>query len=394
MTFPSRLTWADLGDTFDGPHATPQRVTSGPYFLNISSLSHGRLDLAQSDHVSADEFTKWTRRVTPQADDLLFSYETRLGEAALMPDNVKACLGRRMALLRPNRDIVHPRFLLYYYLSPAFQQTIEQHTIHGATVNRISLSTIGKWPVTIPTLNEQQAIAEVLGALDDKITANIKLAEIATCLAGNLFDQATVFLPMVPMSAILTPILGGTPTRSNADYWDGEYLWASAKDITGAPFAVITTTEEKITQQAKERTKAKPLPAGSVILTARGTVGAVARLSVPASFNQSCYGFVPNSIAPGLLYFSILRAAQQAKSLAHGSVFDTITMRTFDHLQIPDFGSTSAALEAQITPLLEVATSKVVENASLARLRDTLLRELMSGKLRVNKAEEIVAAAV
>src|SRR5664279_5170116 len=109
------LTFGDLGDLFDGPHATPQRTDVGPFFLNITSLVDGRLDLSQSDHVSEAEFAHWTRRVTPERDDLLFSYETRLGEAALMPGGIRACLGRRMALMRPNREIVNPRFLLYYY---------------------------------------------------------------------------------------------------------------------------------------------------------------------------------------------------------------------------------------------------------------------------------------
>lgn len=154
-----------LGELFDGPHATPTRRSDGPYFLNISSLKSGRLDLAESDHVSEEDFSKWTRRVVPQAGDLLFSYETRIGEAALMPDGVRACLGRRMALLRPDRTRVDPVFLLHFYLAPAFQRIIATHTIHGATVPRIGLATMPNWDIEIPTFEAQQAIAGALGAL-------------------------------------------------------------------------------------------------------------------------------------------------------------------------------------------------------------------------------------
>jgi type I restriction enzyme, S subunit len=167
-----RTKFGALGQLFDGPHATPTRRSEGPYFLNISSLKSGRLDLTESDHVSETDFAKWTRRVTPQAGDLLFSYETRIGQAALMPDNVRACLGRRMALLRPDRTVVDPIFLLYFYLSPGFQRTIAKHTIHGATVPRIGLATMPDWDVEIPKLAEQQAIADVLGALHAKIVHN------------------------------------------------------------------------------------------------------------------------------------------------------------------------------------------------------------------------------
>ena len=196
------------------------------------------------------------------------------------------------------------------------------------------------------------------------------------------------------MSEVLNPILGGTPPRSRTDFWDGDQLWASAKDITGAEFGVVTNTDEKITDVAVADTKAKPLPKGSVILTARGTVGAVARLAAPASFNQSCYGFVPGDIPPGVLYFAIMRATLRAKEIAHGSVFDTITMKTFDHLGFPAFPSDAMfSTEAEIAPLLENVAAAVVENSCLTATRDALLPQLMSGKLRVKDAEKVLENA-
>jgi type I restriction enzyme S subunit len=390
----SNLTVGDFGELFDGPHATPTRIDNGPYFLNISSLKEGRLDLEESDHVSETDFAKWTKRVEPAEDDLLFSYETRLGEAALMPAGIRACLGRRMALIRPDRTVINPKFLLYFFLSPDFQRTIEQHTIHGATVNRISLSTMSAWPVRIPNLPEQRAIADVLGALDDKIAANTKLAQTASDLAGLIYDGVTAHFESQPMSRVLHPILGGTPPRSRDDFWEGEHLWASAKDVTGADFGVVTDTVEKISDLAVASTKAKPLPKGSVILTARGTVGAVARLAAPASFNQSCYGFVPDDVPPGVLYFAILRATLKAKEIAHGSVFDTITMKTFDHLEFPAFDLDALqSTETQVAPLLEMVTATVVENSCLTGLRDAILPQLMSGKLRVKDAEKVLEGA-
>lgn len=161
--------FGDLGQLFDGPHATPTRLSSGPYFLNISSLKSGRLDLAESDHVSEEDFTKWTRRVTPQEGDLLFSYETRIGEAALMPGNLQACLGRRMALFRPDRTVMDPVFLLHFYLSPAFQRIVAMHTIHGATVPRLGLAAMPDWRVEVPSFEAQQQIAGVIAALHDSV---------------------------------------------------------------------------------------------------------------------------------------------------------------------------------------------------------------------------------
>jgi type I restriction enzyme S subunit len=142
----------EIAEVFDGPHATPNKIDEGPYFLSISSLENGALDLSKSAHLSEEDFIKWTKRVTPQAGDVLFSYETRLGDAALMPPNVIACLGRRMGLLRPNENKVIPEYLLYAYLSPSFQEIIRAKTIHGATVERISLTEMPSFPIRIPPM--------------------------------------------------------------------------------------------------------------------------------------------------------------------------------------------------------------------------------------------------
>ncbi|MGV0993777.1 MAG: restriction endonuclease subunit S [Mycobacterium sp.] len=167
-----RTRFGELGKLFDGPHATPKRLTEGPFFLNISSLKSGRLDLAESDRISEDDFANWVRRVTPEEGDLLFSYETRLGEAALMPSGLRACLGRRMALLRPDQTRVDPVFLLHFYLSPQFQRIIAANTIHGATVPRIGLATMPNWEIEIPTYECQRTVSDRLHALQSRMIAS------------------------------------------------------------------------------------------------------------------------------------------------------------------------------------------------------------------------------
>lgn len=153
-----------VAEVFDGPHATPKKTESGPWFLSISSLRNGRLVLEESAHLAEPDFEKWTRRVTPTTGDVLFSYETRLGEAALMPTGIRACLGRRMALMRPRG--VGPRTLLQAFLNESFQETIKQYSVHGATVDRIPLSEFPSWQIGLPT-HEPQQLEYVLRHLDE-----------------------------------------------------------------------------------------------------------------------------------------------------------------------------------------------------------------------------------
>ena len=178
----------NIADIYDGPHATPKKIENGKYFLSISSLDNGSLDLSKSAFISDKDFIKWTKRVQPQKGDLLFSYETRLGEAALMPDNLQACLGRRMGLLRPKKDKVIPQYLLFAYLSPEFQKVIRKNTIKGATVGRIALNELGNFPIYIPDLKTQQSIATVLSALDKKIALNKQINARLEEMAKTLYD--------------------------------------------------------------------------------------------------------------------------------------------------------------------------------------------------------------
>jgi type I restriction enzyme S subunit len=139
---------------FDGPHATPKKTETGPVFLGVSNLARGRINLSQAEHLSEEDFRTWTRRVTPQANDVVFAYETRLGEAAIIPAGLRCCLGRRMALMRPDRSKVDARFLLYAFLGPEFQEIIRQRTIHGSTVDRIALIEFPSFAIRVPPLRE------------------------------------------------------------------------------------------------------------------------------------------------------------------------------------------------------------------------------------------------
>lgn len=180
----------DLVEIFDGPHATPVKTQVGPIFLGISNLAQGRLNLNEVEHLSEDDYVRWTRRVEPRAGDIVFSYETRLGEAAIISPGLRCCLGRRMGLLRARRGEIDERFLLYAYLGPQFQDTLRARTVPGSTVDRIPLIDMPQFQMVVPTdPNEQRAIAHILGTLDDKIELNRRMNETLEAMARALFKS-------------------------------------------------------------------------------------------------------------------------------------------------------------------------------------------------------------
>lgn len=424
----------DIVEIFDGPHATPKKASAGPIFLGISNLSGGRIDLADAEHLSEEDFARWTRRVTPSPGDLVFSYETRLGEVALIPQGLRCCLGRRMGLLRARKGAVDPRFLLYAYLAPEFQETIRQRTIHGSTVDRIPLIEMQGFAITIPGVETQRAIAHILGTIDDKIELNRQTNETLEAMARTLFkswfvdfdpvrakaegrqpsgmdvETAKLFpsefveseLGEIPKGWRDVPFLdfaellsGGTPKTSVPEYWNGDIKWASAKDVSQCGAFFLVDTERMISREGLQHSATKMIPAGSVVVVARGaTCGRFTVLAETMAMNQTCYALRPR--VPGARWYLRFLSEQMLVRLvaqAHGSVFDTITTATFERMKTLNPGPQALErFETTVTPIVERIRQHHYESRTLARLRDALLPRLLSGELSVGGAERVLEA--
>lgn len=179
-------------NVYDGPHATPPEATAGPVFLGIKNLTGTSLDLGDVRHISEDNWAQWTRRVTPQADDIVFSYEAALGLFALIPPDLRCCLGRRLALVRPKREGGTPHFWFHQFVGAPFQRLLEKHTVQGATVNRIALKEFPSFSVMDPGGSLRTAFEAVAGPLWARIHANrqqaLSLADLRDTLLPRLIS--------------------------------------------------------------------------------------------------------------------------------------------------------------------------------------------------------------
>lgn len=138
----------------------------------------------------------------------------------------------------------------------------------------------------------------------------------------------------IKLSEILTLIGGGTPKTTNASYWGGPIPWLSVVDFNNDN-RYVHTTEKTITEEGVENSSTKILPQGSLILSARGTVGALAQLAKPMAFNQSCYGIIAKEQTTNdFLYYLLKNVVEDLQAKGHGSVFNTITRDTFDTITV------------------------------------------------------------
>lgn len=411
-----------IAEVFDGPHATPAKTSSGPIFLGITSLDKGRINLAGSEHLSEEDFVRWTRRVTPSAGDVVFSYETKLGEAAIIPKGLRCCLGRRMALMRPDPSKVDSRFLLYYYLGPDFQEIVRERTIHGSTVDRIALVEFPKFPLRIPPLPKQKAIAQILGTLDDKIELNRRMNATLEAMARALFQSWFVdFDPvhakaagrqpsgMDEATAVLFPdhlensSLGHIPRG-----WRAGSIYEIANVIYGAPFASSLFNSEKL---GKPLTRIRDLPnespavfttevhpkgyllqPGNIVVGMDGEFRAYLWAGVESWLNQRVCVFTPKpGYSAAFVRNSIFAPLAQVEATETATTVIHIGKNDIDRfiVIIPD-AQIAKAFERQCQPWYDQIVANKQQSRTLATLRDTLLPKLLSGELRVREAERIV----
>jgi len=138
------------------------------------------------------------------------------------------------------------------------------------------------------------------------------------------------------VSQVASIYIGGTPSRSVPEYWGGNIKWISAKDVTGCSSRYIWETQESISELGLEKSAAKVLGKDTILITARGTVGAICMLAEPMAFNQTCYGLVAKqNTDPAYLYYALKVSLRAITAISYGTVFNTITTTSFDTLEIP-----------------------------------------------------------
>lgn len=174
---------------YDGPHATPPESSSGAVFLGIPNFINGQLDLSNIRYISEQDLPKWTKRVTPQPNDIVFSYEATLNLYAIIPKGFWGCLGRRMALIRVDERKADYKFLYYYFYSTAWRSVIQEHTVTGATVDRIPLVSFPDFLVELPDLPTQRRIASILSAYEDLIENNRRQIKLLEEAAQRLYRE-------------------------------------------------------------------------------------------------------------------------------------------------------------------------------------------------------------
>lgn len=392
---------------YDGPHATPKPADFGPVFLGIKNVTDdGQLDLSEIRNIAEEDFAKWTKRVEPRAGDLVFTYEATLNRYAIIPDGFRGCLGRRMALIRPNPKELDVRYLLYYFFTDAWRAVIRKNTLTGATVDRIPLTTFPEFPVCVPPLSKQRKIAAALSAYDELIENNQRRIRILEEMARSLYREWFVHFrfpshdnhPRVPSSLGEIPqgwevkrisdlgnvVTGKTPSKLVQEYFGKDVPFVKTPDMHGNTF--LLATGEQLSQAGANSQANKTIPAGSICVSCIGTIGVVSITTEECQTNQQINSIIlDDEIYRYFLYFRLKDAKQELENLgSNGATMCNVNKGKFEAIElIVPPGKNLKHYHEIASRLLSQILVLARQSYNLRRTRDLLLPRLLSGQIEL-----------
>ena len=351
-------------------------------------------------------YNSWFRG-HPKPGDMLFVTKGTPGRVCWVPDPVNFCIAQDMVAISVNKELVYPKFLFALLRSEAVQKMIENLYV-GTLIPHFKKGDFDKLILLIPTdFGFQKKVGDLYFDFSQKIELNRQTNATLEAIAQAIFKEWFVDfnfpgatgemvdseLGLIPKGwrvgnflEIANLLSGGTPKTQVSAFWNGQIKWVSAKDVSKAQGTFLLDTERKITQSGVDKSSTKILPAFTTIVTARGTVGCYCLLAEPMAINQTNYGLKAKmSEADYYVFFSLSNLVSQLRQAAYGSIFDTVTTKTFEYskVKIPPI-TIIQDFDRQVSSVMRKILINLQETTTIASTRDCLLPKLMNGEIDID----------
>lgn len=384
------------GSIKTGPFGTTLKASeyalSGVPVISVGEVGYGALQLRGDTPRVSPETTHRLAEYLLETGDIVFGRKGAVDRSARVKDIEHGWFlgsdGIRVRL----PDSVSSSFIAYQFQLEATKRWLLQHA-SGSTMLSLNQKILDRIPLSVPPLSIQRAIAEVLGALDDKIAANTKLAATSSQLAQSVFAAATgtqgLKVALFESSHLLSR--GITPK-----YSDGEdtMIVLNQKCVRDQRVNLAPARRTDLSKVREE----KILSQNDVLVnsTGQGTLGRVARWThaeqVTVDSHITIIRFNSEEVDPVCAGFAVLRSERQITDMAEGSTGQTELSRVeLGKLKIllPP-REQQQELGQRLAQMAAMENAYLQENERLAAMRDALLPQLMSGKLRVKDGEKVI----
>lgn len=175
----------------DGSHQSPKEDPTGYPMVSVKDMTEFGFDLSKVKHISKNDFEKLVKQgCKPEVDDILIAKDGSVMKHIFRVRNAdNIVLLSSIAILRPNKEIVYPDFLVYSLKNNGVKEDILNNYVSGSGVPRIVLKDFKKVELDIPNLDLQINISKKLRSLDDKIELNTQINQTLEQIAQALFKS-------------------------------------------------------------------------------------------------------------------------------------------------------------------------------------------------------------
>lgn len=361
--------------------------------------------------------------IIPKKHDILITAVGTIGNVCYLDKDVEFYFkdGNILHLTNFNEKI-YPLYLYYYMKSDFFHKQINVSMI-GAVQKALTIKMLSDILIEIPSLNEQKKIATILSVIDKKIEFNNKINDELEAMAKTIYDywflqfefpneegkpykssggkmvwneELKREIPKGWTNGLISDlgeiISGGTPSTKHDEYYSKNGIaWVTPYDLSKTTDKYITHGEKDISQKGLEKSSAKLMPKGSILLTSRAPIGYIGISSNEVTTNQGFKSIVPyNKSNSEYIYYLLKSIIPYLKSLGNGSTFAEISKETLSNIPIviPNKDIIDN-FNNKVIHLGKIREIKEQENRELTSLRDFLLPLLMNGQVgfKGDKAE-------
>ena len=371
----------------DGLHGTPKYSTDGDYFfVNGNNLLDGKIILkSDTKKVDKTQFDKYKKELGKST--ILVSINGTIGNLAKY-NNEKCILGKSAGYLNI-KDDTNMEFIYYLMMDKRFQYDISKNA-NGSTIKNVSLAQLREYPINLPPLQEQKAIANILSSFDEKIELLKEQNETLEQMAQGVFrewfvDEVDESWEVKTLGEVTNIKGGATPSTKNEDFWNGDIHWTSPKDLSNSKSVFLLDTNKKITETGLKKISSGLLPRGTLLLSSRAPIGYLAISNVDIAINQGYIALLDDAYFSNYyMYFWLKTYMRLVEGASNGSTFQEISKSAFRQIEciVPNKENIEK-FDDFVKSIFDKLLLNIEEINTLEKTRDTLLPKLMSGELRV-----------
>jgi type I restriction enzyme, S subunit len=351
------------------------------------------------------KYTTDPKKIAP-VGSVLMSVRAPVGDVNIA--DIEYCIGRGLAAISLKKD----DNLFLFFLLQHLKDEIEKEGT-GSIFKSINKAKLSEFEIPLPPLPEQQAIAATLRTVQEAKEKTDTVIAATKALKAAMMKHLFTYGPVPPEEADkvvlketeigplpeewdLQPLgniskisSGGTPSRTEPSYWNGEIPWIRTGEIN---YSMIEKTEENITKAGLENSSARIVPNGSLLMAMYGegvTRGRVGITGIDASINQAVAAIFPSEkMLTPFLYYYLESSYEKNRLLGHGAHQRNLSATIIKTILVP---IPTKKTQQQIVEILSSIDQKLTAEQSRKEALDilftSLLHDLMMAKIRVNPTE-------